>query len=204
MPLLTGFDWIEATGWIASALAVMTYAMSTMLTLRIIAIVSSLIFLVYAVSLQAWPLVAMELVLLPINGYRLWQIVALRGQVRQAAQTDVADFSIVRRYGKARRVSAGEVIFQRGDPVDRLYYVASGEVMIEEVGAVIRSGDIFGEVAFFTDAGVRTATARCVTDAVIHELDEKRFLRLQFEDPRFGLAVMRTVTRRLVGNWNPG
>ncbi len=202
-PLLTAFDWVELLGWVASALTVLTYAMSTMMTLRIIAITSSLIFLIYAVSLQAWPLGAMEMVLLPINTFRLWQIVALRGRVAQAAHGDVADFSIMRAYGRQRTVSAGAVIFAKGDRADNLYYVASGKIAIDGIGAEIAAGDIFGEIAFFTDAGQRTATARCAQDAVIYELDETRFLRLQFEDPHFGLSVMRTATRRLVRNWTP-
>ena len=34
----------------------------------------------------------------------------------------------------------------------------------------------------------------------VYEIDEKRFMRLQFEDPSFGLSIMRTVTRRLAAN----
>jgi CRP-like cAMP-binding protein len=32
----------------------------------------------------------------------------------------------------------------------------------------------------------------------VYVIDEKRFMRLQFEDPSFGLAIMRTITRRLM------
>jgi CRP-like cAMP-binding protein len=92
------------------------------------------------------------------------------------------------------------VIFRQGDTVDSLYLVGSGRVMIEEVGVEVTSDDIFGEIAFFTDAGTRTATARCVEDAILYEVDRKRFMRLQFEDPSFGLSVMRTVTRRLMSD----
>ncbi|MFN3144654.1 MAG: Crp/Fnr family transcriptional regulator [Paracoccaceae bacterium] len=61
-------------------------------------------------------------------------------------------------------------------------------------------GDIFGEIAFFTDAATRTASARTVDEAEVYEIDRKRFMRLQFEDPSFGMSVMRTVTRRLAAN----
>lgn len=197
------FGWIETIGWIASVLTVATYAMNTMLVLRIFAIGSSVFFGLYSFMLELWPLLAMELILLPINSFRLWQIVSLRGRVRRADGGDVADFAVIRRYGKPRRITAGSVIFRRGDPVDRLYYIGSGRVRIEEVGIEISAGDIFGEIAFFTDAGTRTATARCVEDAQIYEVDRKRFMRLQFEDPSFGLSVMRTVTRRLAANRSP-
>lgn len=199
MDHIMGFDWIEALGWIATMATIATYAMNTMMPLRILALTSSVIFMAYAIALQLWPLMVMELFLIPINSYRLWQIVCLRGRLRQALETDESDFSIIKTYGRARRIEAGEVIFNRGDPVDRLYYIGSGRVLIEEAGVEVSAGDIFGEIAFFTDAGTRTATARCVEDVQVYELDEKSFMRLQFEDPSFGLSIMRTVTRRLVG-----
>lgn len=192
--------WIEAVGWMASALTIATYAMNTMLPLRIVAIGSSICFLIYAMLLQLWPLLVMELILLPINSYRLWQILSLRGRVARATDSGKDAFAVIRSYGKARRIPAGTLIFQRGDPVDQLYYIASGRVSIEEPGIEVADGEIFGEMAFFTDAATRTATARCLEDALVYELDRTRFMRLQFEDPGFGLSVMRTITRRLMAN----
>ena len=196
MDQISTLDWIEVIGWIASALTIATYAMNTMLALRILAIGSSVFFLIYGLALQVWPLVGMEMILVPINCYRLWQLLSLRKRVSRGVAQE-ADFSLIRKYGAMRKVTAGTVIFSRGDPVDQLYLVNSGVVRIEEVNVDIAPGQIFGEIAFFTDAATRTATARCLEDTELCELTEKRFMRLQFEDPSFGLAVMRTVTRRL-------
>lgn len=200
MLTLSSLDWIEALGWLASALTVATYAMNTMLTLRIVAIVSSVFFVIYTVALHLWPLLMMELLLLPINCYRLWQILRIRGRLSDVSEQNAQYFSIIKTYGKARNVKAGEVIFAKDDPVNQLYYVGQGIVRIEELNIDITEGDIFGEIAFFNDSGNRTATARCVADAKIYELDRKRFMRLQFEDPSFGMSIMRTVTRRLTEN----
>lgn len=202
MEQLTAFNWVAAIGWLGSILTIATYAMNTMMPLRILAIASSISYLIYAYLLQLWPLLGMELALLPINCYRLWQIVTLRDLVAQAKDGTATDFSVIKAYGKKRRITAGSLIFKRGDPVDQLYFIGSGRVLIEEVGIEVSSGDIFGEIAFFTDAATRTATARCVEDAEVYEIDKKRFMRLQFEDPSFGLSVMRTVTRRLSDNAN--
>ena len=199
MNLMT-IHWIEAFGWLASLLTVATYAMNTMIPLRVLAIASSICFIFYASVLELWPLLVMELTLLPINAYRFWEILTLRGRVSRATEGAAADFSIIKTYGKRRRIEAGTCIFKRGDPVDRLYFLAGGRVLIEEVGVEISDGDIFGEIAFFTDAAQRTATARTVGEVEVYEIDEKRFMRLQFEDPSFGLSIMRTVTRRLAAN----
>jgi len=100
------------------------------------------------------------------------------------------------------RIKAGAIVFSRGDAVDQLYYLAKGRVRIEDLGIDLASGDVFGEIAFFTDAATRTATARCLEDAEVYGINEKQFMRLQFEDPSFGLAIMRTITHRLIANVN--
>lgn len=195
---------VEAIGWLASALTVATYAMNTMIPLRILAIASSVCFGVYAAILQLWPLLAMELLLLPINIYRFWQILSLRGRLKKGALSELPDFSVIKRYGKARKVPAGTIVFRRGDPVDALYFLGAGRVQIEEVGVELAAGEIFGEIAFFTDDAVRTATVRCTEESELYEIDERRFMRLQFEDPSFGMSVMRVITRRLMENGGAG
>lgn len=196
----TTFEWIEAVGWLASALTVATYTMNTMIPLRILAIASSVCFAIYAAILQLWPLLAMELLLLPINIYRFWQILVLRGKVTASAQRAKSDFSVIKAYGRKRRIGADTIVFTRGDAVDRLYFLAEGRVLIEELDIELSAGQIFGEMAFFTDEAKRTATARCLEASTVYEVDEKRFMRLQFEDPSFGMSIMRTITRRLIEN----
>ena len=188
---------IEAIGWIASALTVGAYAMNTMLPLRVLAVLSSVFFLIYGLLLSVWPLVAMDLVLLPINVYRLWQLLSLRKKV-EVGLAGPPNFGIIRHYGKRRIIPADTVLFHKGGAVDQLYLLGRGRVAIEEMGVEVGEGDIFGEIAFFTDAATRTATARTLEEVELYELGETQFQRLQFEDPSFGLAVMRTVTRRLL------
>ncbi|MEN0002279.1 MAG: cyclic nucleotide-binding domain-containing protein [Pseudomonadota bacterium] len=192
--------WIELIGWLASALTIATYAMNTMIPLRVLALGSSLLFIFYAATLQLWPLLVMEAILLPINIYRLWQILSLRGRLLAVSEGVEPDFSIVTRYGQKLHLAKDATIFNRGDAVDQFYYIADGQVLIEEPNAVLSSGDVFGEIAFFTVGAKRTATARCTEDAVVYALDKKGFMRLQFEDPSFGMAIMQIVTTRLIAN----
>lgn len=193
-------NWIEAVGWAASLLTIATYSMNTMIPLRIFAIGSSFCFLIYSFVLQLWPMFAMDLILLPINLYRFWQILSLRRRVLREGETDAADFSVIKAYGTRGRVPAGTAIFEKGDPVDRLYYLSQGRVMVDGADVELGPGDIFGEIAFFTDAASRTATVRAVEDVEVWTIDKPRFMTLQFEDPAFGLSIMRTITRRLIAN----
>lgn len=203
MDQIATYHLIEAIGWGGSILTVATYAMNTMLPLRLLAIASCICFGIYAALLGLWPLLVMDLILLPINLYRLWQIMRLRHALEYVPESHEPDFSVVRAYGKKRSIDANSIVFEKGDPVDSLYFIEKGRVLIEGFGVEMTGGDIFGEMAFFTDSATRTATVRCLEDTVVYELDKTRFMRLQFEDPTFGMAIMRTITRRLARGAQP-
>ena len=189
---------VEIVGWIASAFTLATYAMKTMLPLRVAAIASNLFFMTYSLALELWPMLVLDAVLLPLNLWRLWQILRQRRLIAEARSAEVPDFSVIKALSRAEPMSAGSIVFRRGDRPDRLYYIDRGEVVLDEIGTRLGTGEVFGEIAFFTDAKERTATARCLTDCAIHAIDEATFLRLYFQDPAFGMAIMKTITRRLI------
>lgn len=198
MNTLAHLDWIEVVGWLASLLTVASYSVGTMLPLRILAITSSICFAFYSFSLQLWPLLAMELILLPINIYRFWQVFSLRWKLAYATANGQFDFSVIKAYGKRLILADGSTVFKKGDKVENLYFIETGQILIEELGIELTDGDIFGEIGFFTDAEERTASARCIAPTELYTLTAKQLMRLQFEDPSFGIAVMRTITRRLL------
>lgn len=191
-------DPVQAVGWLAALLTFATYAMKTMLPLRLLAIATNLASLTFNVLLQIWPSIFLHAVLLPFNVWRLWQILALRRKVRDARRAETTDFSLLKQYSRPESLDAGAVIFQKGDAPDRLYYIAAGEVRLEELGLALGAGDVLGELAFFTDAKARSATARCETPCTIHSVDEATFMRLYFQDPSFGMAMMKLISRRLI------
>ncbi len=191
---------IEAVGWLAVLFKLATFSMNSMIWLRVLVILSSLCFIIYSALFQIWPLLAIESILLAMNTYRLYELIALRRLVTHMTDDSEADFSAAMAYGKRRDIQAGDVLFKKGDPVDSLYYLAEGLVEIEGQNVTVPAGNIFGEMAFFNSTAVRMATVRCVEDTVVYELNEKRFTRLQYEDPKFAMSVMRLVTKRLVAN----
>ena len=67
--------WIEAVGFLGTGCAVSAYAMRRMLPLRVAAVLSSLFLLAYGALIGSAPMIAMELILLPVNGFRLLELV---------------------------------------------------------------------------------------------------------------------------------
>jgi len=200
MEFITTHHIIEAVGWLAVLFKLATFSIHSTIWLRVLVILSSVCFIIYSALFQIWPLLAIEVILLSINAYRLYELIALRRLVTHMTDESEPDFSAAIAYGKKRVIPAGNVIFKKGDPVDSLYYLAEGRVEIEDQNVSVAAGKIFGEMAFFNESAARSATVRCSEDTVVYELDEKRFTRLQYEDPEFAMAVMRLVTKRLVAN----
>lgn len=200
MEFITTNHMIEAVGWLAVLFKLATFSMNSMIWLRVLVILSSVCFVIYSALFQIWPLLAIEIILLSMNAYRLYELIALRRLVTHMTDDSEADFSAAMACGKKREIQAGDVLFEKGDPVDSLYYIAEGLVEIEGQDVTVPAGNIFGEMAFFNSSAQRMATVHCVEDTVVYELNEKRFTRLQYEDPKFAMAVMRLVTKRLVAN----
>jgi hypothetical protein len=67
--------WIEAVGFLGSLFTVLTYSMKEMLWLRVAAVLSCTSFMVYGAMIESWPLILMDMALLPIN---LWRLIELR------------------------------------------------------------------------------------------------------------------------------
>jgi hypothetical protein len=71
-------SWIELVGFCGSALAIWTYWMREMIPLRIVAVLGCICFLTYGALIGSHPIMLMELTLLPINSYRLFQLLRAR------------------------------------------------------------------------------------------------------------------------------
>ena len=96
----------------------------------------------------------------------------------------------------------GEAIFERGQPGDRMYVVAEGEVEIVVEG---RTVDVLGREAIFGEMALiarepRSATVLARTDCRLIEIAESRFLQLVHQTPTFALEVMRVLAKRLRRN----
>ena len=66
--------WIEVIGFCGSALAILTYWMREMIPLRIAAVAGCVCFLTYGILIGSYPIILMEATLLPINLYRLFEL----------------------------------------------------------------------------------------------------------------------------------
>ena len=191
--------WLDISGYAAASAVLATFCMKTMRPLRIVALCSNVLFVVYGFYGGVYPVLGLHLILFPVNLLRLIQFQRLTRRVATAAATDLSMAGVLPLMQR-RRVRAGETIFRKGDPADRIYYVGSGTVAIGETGVRIGPGEIFGEIGVFSPQGQRTATILAATDCELYELTETKAHELYFQNPDFGFALLRLIIGRLLDN----
>jgi CRP/FNR family transcriptional regulator, cyclic AMP receptor protein len=99
------------------------------------------------------------------------------------------------------------IIFKENEPGDKMYFVIDGmaKIYLTELDngktiAIVKPGEIFGEIAFF-DKQPHSAETMAMTDTVIFVLDLNRFNEIRNTNPKLALKitdiVMKTFARRL-------
>lgn len=97
------------------------------------------------------------------------------------------------------RFDAGETVFLEDDTGQCMYVVRAGTISIIDYGKVLENigpGGMFGEMALIDD-GCRSASALALEPTDVIRIDRDAFLHLVRDEPRFALAVMRTLADRL-------
>lgn len=187
--------YIDLIGWVAAGFTLSAFAMKTMLPFRATAIGSNLSFIVYGALTGVYPMMFLHLVLFPFNVFRLYQLLAASREVRKARMEDGLPDGILA-YLKPVVIGNDGWIFRKGDKADRIYYIKSGTVVLTEIGKQLGAGEIFGELAFFNLSGQRTMSAKCDGHCEVLAISEDSFTRLFFQNPAFGMFVLKMMARR--------
>ncbi len=186
-----------ASAAVAALLVIVSAFVKTMIPLRWLAVASNVGFIVYGFTHPMPLMVALHAVLLPVNLWRVWQMIQLTRRVA-ASTADAQQLEVwLRPYMRSRRYKAGQTLFSSGDPADRLYFLVTGTVELPEVGRTLKAGQMFGEIAFFAPGNKRSSSAYCTSDCTLLSIDEDTFKQLVYQNPDFGLEVVRLIAGRL-------
>ena len=82
--------WIDAIGWAASAAVLATFCMSRMVSLRVLAIVSNVLFCAFGAIAHIYPVLILHTILLPMNALRLVQIRRLVHGIQAAESAELS------------------------------------------------------------------------------------------------------------------
>jgi CRP-like cAMP-binding protein len=117
------------------------------------------------------------------------------------SDVDIQDryIGLLLRSGEPEEYAAGTVIFNEGDPADRMYVVQAGSVALsigDRVVETVTAGGLFGEIAVI-DREPRSGSALAESDTMLVAIDKRRFWFLVQETPYFAEIVMRVMANRL-------
>jgi hypothetical protein len=136
---------------------------------------------------------------LPLNATRLRGMRRLIASVREASETNLK-IDWLKPFMHPRALKGGTRVFSRGDVAKEAFILIEGRIVIPERSVVLEPGDIFGEMALFTEAGRRTASAVCHSDVKLLVITYEQFEQLYFQNPEFGLYLVRLIVRRFEMN----
>ena len=191
--------WIEAVGYLASALVFASFCMRTMIPLRLVAMASNVCFVAYGFFGQLYPVLILHLILFPMNCWRTVEMIRLVRRVEAAARGDVP-LQALKPFLTASSFAAGHVLFSRGDDGNRLFFILAGEALAVESNTSLGSGDMFGEIALFSPSHQRTQTARCLTDVELLSITEQDLAQVCYQNPAVCFHLLRLIASRLLAD----
>lgn len=192
-------NWIEAAGYLASALVLATFCMKTMIPLRCAAVCSNVAFIVYGFYDHLYPVLVLHAILLPLNVWRAVQMLRLIKRVEAASKGDLST-DWLKPFMKDAQLRTGEVLFNRGDHADRLYMIISGDIYLEQIDHTMHAGELFGEIGLFSADRRRTQTARALTDVHLLWLSEGELAQICYQNPGMAFYFLKLTTNRLLAN----
>jgi len=176
-----------------------TFLMPTMVRLRVYGILSALFFMAYGVLAGVISTFLMYFLLLPINSFRLMQIVKLLKKARVAVQGDLS-IDWLKPFMDARNYKKGDLLFCKGDVADEMYLTVSGKFLVREIGVELPPGRLLGELGFVSPNNMRTQSVECIDDGTVMTISYDRLLEVYFEYPDFGYYFLRLSSERLLQN----
>jgi hypothetical protein len=192
-------DLANLLGLIGGIFYVASVTLRTMIPLRIAAIISNVLFMGYGLMAKALPTFFMYAVLLPINCFRLYQIQQLVKRVKIASQGDL-DMEWLKPFMTKKNFKAGDVLFNKGDVANAMYYTVTGKFLVKEFGVELPPGRVMGELGFLAPDNKRTATVECIEDGQVLFIIYDKVRELYFQDPDFGFYLLKLTSERLLQN----
>ena len=178
---------------------VATLLMRTMVPLRVTGIISDVFFIGYGVLSGTVTTLMLYILLLPINIFRLAQMLKLVKRARIAAGGDLSmdwlkPFMTRRKYGK------GDVLFRKGERANEMFFTVTGKFLVTELGIELPPGRLVGELGFLSPDNRRTQSLECTEDGQVLAITYDRLLEIYFQNPEFGYYFLRLSTERLLQN----
>jgi len=191
--------WTEFFTSGASLFIVATASTKTMVPLRILAIIANCFLITVFAVAHGWVPLAMQAVALPLNAYRLYQMLVLIRNVREAIRGKPS-LDWLKPFMAERHFRKGDLLFAKGEVAQEMFYTVTGRYVLVELGIEITPDQVVGELAMLAPDNRRTATLECIEDGVVLSITYEQVEQLYYQNPTFGFYFLRLATARLFEN----
>ena len=178
---------------------VATLLMRTMMPLRISNMISNVFFMAFGALGGDIKTFLMYLLLLPINGVRLYQMRKLVKMARNATKGDKT-MEWLKPFMAERKYRKGDKLFSKGDAANEMFLTINGRFVVTEFGIELPPGSLMGELGFLTPNNRRTATIECIEAADVLTIEYDKLLEIYFQNPEFGYYFLILTSQRLLEN----
>jgi CRP-like cAMP-binding protein len=144
---------------------------------------------------------AVQVVMLSLNSWRLHQMLQLIRDVRKSVNSDLS-MDWLKPFMTERKCVAGEVLFYKDEKAEDMLYIVSGRFKLVESGIELPVGAIVGELGMLSPSNMRTQTLECIEGGLILSVSYTKVEELYVQNPEFGFYFLRLSSARLFENLN--
>ena len=188
-----------AGSFFASIFVVATLSMRTMIPLRVFGILTNIILIITAIPTHNYATLILHSVLLPLNAYRLHQMLQLVRDVKKSVNSDLS-MEWLKPFMTERQCTAGEILFYKDEKAEDMLYIVSGKFKLVESGIVLPVGAIVGELGMLSPSNMRTQSLECVEAGLILSVSYSKVEELYVQNPAFGFYFLSLASARLFQN----
>jgi hypothetical protein len=178
---------------------VATLLTQTMVPLRVANMIGCVFFAGFGALAGDVKTLLLYLLFVPINAYRLRQMLNLIKMARSATQGDTS-MEWLKPFMTERRYRKGDVLFKRDDAANEMFLTVTGRFLVKEINVELPPGRLMGELGFLSPDNRRTATVECLENGHVLTITYEKLLEIYFQNPQFGYYFLVLTSQRLLEN----
>ena len=178
---------------------VATLLTQTMVPLRVANMIGCAFFAGFGALTGTVTTFLLYLLMVPINAYRLRQMLNLVKMARGATQGDTS-MEWLKPFMTERKYSKNDVLFKKDDVAQEMFLTVTGKFLVTEIKVELPPGRLMGELGFLSPDNKRTATVECLEDGHVLTITYEKLLEIYFQNPQFGYYFLVLTSQRLLEN----
>src|SRR5215469_4636129 len=178
---------------------VATLLMQTMVPLRVANMIGCAFFAIFGALSGAITTFLLYFLMIPINAWRLRQMLALVKKARNATKGDMS-MEWLKPFMTQRGYRKGDILMKKGDAANEMLLTVTGKFRVIEINVELPPGRLMGELGFLTPDNRRTATIECIEDGRVLTISYEKLLEIYFQNPQFGYYFLVLTSQRLLEN----